>query len=114
MIDGKFTIELDGQQREMVANFGFIEMVEQSVIKKPIIQLLDEAINGRFHVTDMVSVFHLGLKAARDTRLTRDVIGNEVVKRGSANFMQTYIEMLTYAITGDVELKPDDGVDKKK
>jgi len=114
MSNGIFTITLDDQAREMAANFGFVEMIEQTVIKKPVIQLLDEALSGKFHITDMVSVFFIGLKANKDTRLTREQIGTEVVKLGSANFMQTYIEMLTCSITGSTELKPSDDADKKK
>lgn len=114
MIGGKFNIELDGQTREMAANFGFVEMVEQMVINKPIVQLLDEAINGRMKLTDLVNVIHIALKANKDTRLTRDAIGSEIIRVGSTKFMQTYIELLTYAITGDVELKVDDASDKKK
>lgn len=114
MMNGMFSITLDDKQYEMLASFGFVEMVEQTVIKKPVIQLLDEALNGRFHITDMVAVFHIGMKANKDTRLTRDQIGNEIVKVGSAKFMQTYIEILTCSITGQAELKPSDDLDKKK
>lgn len=114
MIDGKFYIELADQKRELVANFGFIEAVEQSVIKKPIVQLLDEAITGRFSISEMISVFYCALKANKDTRLNKEQVGEAVVNAGSIHFVKTYIEILTFAITGEIEIKPSEQDDKKK
>lgn len=105
MISGQFKIELAGQERTMVANFAFIEMVELQVVRKPISQLVSEAVSGSFSVSDLVDVITCGLKANRDTRLTRSEIGEEIVKRGMVNFVKTYIEILTFAITGETEPK---------
>lgn len=105
MIGGKFKIDLAGQEREMAANFAFVEMVELQVIKKPISQLVNEAISGNFSVSNLVDVIACGLKANRDTRLTRSEIGEEIVKRGMVNFVQIYIQILTFAITGQAEPK---------
>lgn len=109
-----FKVHLDGQDREMAANFAFIEMVERTVVKKPIIQLLDEVIGGKFSVYDVVDVIYCGLKANRDSRLDRSQVGDEVLKGGVMNFIQVYTELLTYAITGQTEVKGEDTPDKKK
>jgi hypothetical protein len=114
MIDGKFYLEILDQKREMLASFGFIEMVEQSVIKKPIVQLLDDALIGRFSIYEMVTVFYCALKANKDTRLTRDQIGEEVAKRGAVHFVKAYIELLTFSLTGATEIKNSDPSDDKK
>lgn len=105
MIGGQFKIELAGQERTMVANFAFIEMVEIQVIKKPISQLVNEAISGNFAVSNLIDVIVCGLKANKDSRLGRAEIGDEIIKRGVVNFVKTYIEILTFAITGETEPK---------
>jgi len=113
MIDGKFYIELAGQQRELAANFGFVEAIERSDIKKPIVVLLDEALQGKFNISDIVSVFYQGLRANRDTRLDRAAVGEEILKFGVVKFIQLYIEFLTFAISGSTELKAVDADEKK-
>jgi len=114
MINGRFTLDLVGQERTLVADFNFIETIELSTVRKPIFQLLDEALNGRMHLTDMVSVLHAGLKSNGDTRLSRAEIGNDVIAKGMANLVEFYIKFLTYAVTGNSQPKVEENLDKKK
>ena len=100
----------------MVANFAFIEMVEQHVVKKPISVLVSDAIAGTFSVIDMIDVVDCAIKANKDTRLSREEVGEELIKKGVIHFTKTYVDLLTFAITGEKELKPKmvKKTDKKK
>jgi hypothetical protein len=116
MHNGKFSLALAGQERELYANFAFVEEIETRTIKKPIMALLNDALNGRQFISDMVSVIAAGLHANGDTRLSRAEIGEAVLKLGTARVIETYIQMLTFSITGETEVKTVDATeaDKKK
>lgn len=116
-IAGKFFIDLLGQKREMVINFGFCERVEKFTIGKALVTLLAESISGNPMLTDVVSFVDEALRNNGDTRLKREQIGQAVFERGVHNFLKVYQDMLVYALNGkdDIELvktAPDE--DKKK
>jgi len=100
-LDGKITLELLGAERELVANFGVVEKLERQVLKRPIIRVLEGAANNNeiyFH--EVVEAIMTGLAANRDTRFTRDQIGEYVFKKGLSNFVTFYIEYLAMCLTG--------------
>lgn len=117
-ISGTFTLEICDIERELKCNFLVIEKLERQVLKRPILQALNEAETGGVYISDVVGVIHAGLEGARDTRLTRNEIGQYVTEKGMSNFLEFYLKFLTYALIGDSELKedtePETEDDKKK
>ena len=104
-IRGEFSIELDGQARTLKANFDAIERLEGGLFNKPIVEKLYEAGQGRVAFRDVVTLIDIGLQANKDTRLSRNQIGEAVLKAGMANYIKVYIEYLTYCINGGQEAK---------
>lgn len=110
---GIFEIELLDGNREVKCNFAVIERLERHVFKRPIMQVLTECIQGQVYFGEVVDTIIEGLKANDDTRFKRDEIGEYVHSKGMDNYVQWYIEYLTYALTGDKA--PDvEAVDDKK
>lgn len=104
-IRGEFKITLAGQERTLKSSFDVIEKLETQVLNKGIFETLQQAMANKAKFSDMVSVIHQGLVAAKDTRLSRAEVGAAMVDAGMVTFMQTYIEFLTYCITGGREAK---------
>lgn len=128
-LDGKFTLEIDGKQRELVCNIGVLEHLEKSVFKRPIHGVLKEIIyyienienpddSGRsgFYISELVDTIHAGLLGNNDKRFSREAIGNEVLQNGSNNYLEFYISFLTYGVNGGetVQIDPVLSSDKKK
>ena len=114
MLDGKFKIELLDQGREMCVNFGFIEAIEGRTPRRPIMALLNEAMIGEAFHTDIIEAFYLGLRSNNDKRLSLKEIGDAVVTGGIGNYYKLYLNMLTYALTGNTELETEKSFNKKK
>lgn len=101
-ISGEFHIELAGKKRTLKANFGCIEALETQILQKGIFETLTDAMQNKGRFSDIVAVIHVGLVANKDTRLSRAEVGQAILDGGLVNFMETYIEFLTYCITGGV------------
>lgn len=115
-VAGTFTIELDGQSREMKMTFGVIERLERSLLKRPIVSLLHEASTNRAALSDIALVFHECLAANNDTRMNAMKVGEALHKKGFANCLDLYIEVLVYALYGSagVNTETTSADDKKK
>lgn len=113
-LHGIFHLELAGQQRELKCNFSVVERLERQVFKRPIMEVLNSSINGAINITEIVDTIYVGLEANKDTRLSRDEIGQEVMQKGAVNFVEWYLQFLTYAITGQVDLDAQPADDDKK
>ena len=122
-ISGIFKLKIDGKERDLKCDFGTIENLERNLFKRPIIAVLNEALNGNINLYEVVDTIMAGLASNRDTRFVREDVGAEVVKNGLTSYLEWYLSFLTYAITG--EEKPDTvsvnidtdkktGTDKKK
>lgn len=100
-IPGEFIVTLDGKERTIKATFGAVEKLEGGLLGKTIFEALNDAMNGRVRYADVISVIMVGLEAFnRDTRMTREEIGNAVFAVGLTDFLATHIEFLTYCLTG--------------
>lgn len=104
-ISGEFQIDLAGQKRTLKANFGCIEALETQILQKGIFETLTDAMQNKGRFYDIAAVIHAGLVANKDTRLTRAEVGQAILEGGLVNYMETYIEFLTYCITGGVRSK---------
>ena len=104
-ISGEFEIELKGKKHTMKANFACIESLETKILNKGIFETLTEAMQNKGKFSDIVSVIQAGLAANKDTRLTRTEIGDAIMQAGLIQYMEVYIEFLTYCITGGVQSK---------
>lgn len=113
-LNGIFQLELAGSTRDLKCDFGVVEKLERQVYMRPIMEVLNEAINGKIQITEIVDTIRVGLEANKDTRLSRTEIGQEVLTRGAVTFIEWYLQFLTYAITGKVDLEPTPADDKKK
>jgi len=98
-ISGVFAINLLGQDRQLKATFGAIERLEESGV--PILKRLYDATSIAPRFVDIVDVIWYGLAGNKDTRLTRDQIGEAVLAEGLDKFAPVYIKFLTYCITGE-------------
>lgn len=112
-IKGIFPVEIDGVERDTKCTFDVVTTVERK-LGKPITQMLDEALNGRIYMSELVEVMHLGLKANGDTRFPYSELGQIVTDKGLAFYNAWYLNFLTYVLVGDS--KPDivEVEDKKK
>lgn len=118
-INGIFKLEIDGTERELKCDFGTVENLERNLFRRPIITVLNEALNGSINVYEVVDTIMAGLSSNRDNRFDRKKIGAEVVKKGMSNYVEWYLSFLTYAVTGETEaktepIKEQDSEDKKK
>jgi hypothetical protein len=115
-VRGIFPVEIDGTERDAKCTFGLVERLERSVLKRPIIQALNEAAQGLVYTSDIVAVIHEALKENGDTRLTQKQIGEYVFSKGSMNYLEWYIVFLTFALTGETEPSAEEvsEEDKKK
>lgn len=115
-IAGKFTVNLLGQKREMLINFGFCERVETLTIGKALVTLLAESVSGNPRLTDVVSFIDEALRNNNDTRLKRSEIGQHIFETGVHNYLKVYQDMLIYALNGkeEIELNTAPAEDKKK
>lgn len=102
-ISGEFKINLAGQDRVMKANFACIEALETQILNKGIFEALTDAIQNRGRFSDIAAVIHAGLVANKDTRLTRQEVGQALLEGGLVKYMEVYIEFLTYCVTGGVK-----------
>ena len=106
-IEGVFSIDIGGSVRETKANFGVVEKLERQLFKRPILSVLNGALNGDIYISDIVDVIDISLRANKDTRLTREEIGQEVTQKGAITYTEWYLKYLTYLITGDDSSEPD-------
>jgi hypothetical protein len=113
---GTFELELLGSTRELKSNFSCVEKLERNVLKKPLMKALNDAIQGEIYFGDVVDTILVGLHANNDTRFSRNQIAEYVHTKGLQNFLEFYIQYLTFSLTGgDVpETEEIDEVSKKK
>jgi hypothetical protein len=115
---GKFEIELGETTRELVCNFNLIIHLERNVFGRPLLQVLEELLEQKYYMHEMVSTFYAALKENKDTRLSYEEIGSEIMEKGQINYLAPYITMITYAATGqtpeDLEVEESPKTDKKK
>lgn len=98
-ISGSFKINIAGQDRQLKATFGAIEKLEEQGI--PVLKRLYDASSVAPRFVDVVDVIWYGLAGNKDTRLTREQIGEAVLSEGLDKFAPVYIKFLTYCVTGD-------------
>lgn len=98
-ISGTFKINLLGQDRDLKATFGAIEKLEENGLS--ILKRLYDASTIAPKFVDVVDVIWYGLAGNRDTRLTREQIGEAILAEGLDKFAPVYIKFLTYCVTGD-------------
>lgn len=111
---GVFPIEIKRTQRDTLCSFFAIERLERSVFKRPIMAVLNEAINGGIYFHEVLDTILVGLSANKDTRFTRDEIGEEMASKGVLAYTEWYIRFLTFAVTGETEVKPEYVTDDDK
>lgn len=99
-ISGIFEVELFGRVIEAKATFETLERLEGRVFKRPIVDVLTEAIQGRAAHLDMVATVCEGLRGNGDTRYTREQIGQEMLEKGFYKFAKFHISLLTYLVSG--------------
>jgi hypothetical protein len=101
-ISGEFEIELKGTTRKMKATFAVIEKLENSVfLNSSVTEKFFEAFNGKVRFSNMVDVFHVGLAATHDTRLSREEVAEAILDGGGVTaYLATYIQFLQYFIDG--------------
>ena len=114
-ISGEFELELCGSVRTLKCNFGVVEHLERRLFEKPILIVLNDAIQGNIFFHQVIDTIQCGLHANKDTRLTREEIGVYVQEKGIMSFLEWYISFLTYAVTGgNVDESEDNTLDPKK
>lgn len=113
-ISGVFPLEIQGKKRDTFCTFGVIENLERVHFERPVISVLNDALNGKIFVINVVDAVMEGLHANKDTRFDRNDIGEEIIKRGMDEFIAWFIIFLTYAISGDKSLEVNKTVDVKK
>ena len=113
-ISGLFKVEIDGVNRDMKCTFSVIDALEGQIFKRPIVSVLNDAINGDIYITHLVYTIIEGLHANGDTRFDVDKVGNEIVENGAEKYIELFIEFLTYAISGTRPLVSAKKKQKKK
>lgn len=99
-ISGLFKVKIDGVERDMKCTFSVIDALENQIFKRPIVSVLNDAINGDIYITHLVYTIIEGLHANGDTRFDVEKVGNEIIEKGAEQYIQLFIEFLTYAISG--------------
>lgn len=99
-IRGEFKVQLAGQERTLKASFDAVEQLESGGLSKNIVLTLNDAAVGNVSMRDMTSLFAIGMKAAGDTRLSRQEIGQAIFEAGFSNFIPVFVDYLVYCITG--------------
>ena len=103
-INGEFKVILGGKERTLKATFGAIEKLEGGMLPKSIMETLQSVMAGKVTFNDVVSVFMVGIEAFNnDTRMTRQQVGEAIFADGLVHHAKTYMEYLTYCITGGKE-----------
>ena len=100
-INGEFDLKLAGTVRTLKCTFRAIETLEKKILNRGIVRTLSEFISGDISFSDVVNIIHVGLAANKDTRLSVEEIGDELIFNGGFDdAVQVCIELLTFAITG--------------
>lgn len=107
-IRGEFIIDFGNGERTMKASFDAVEMIEAKT-GKSVIELLNKAAAMSFSIGDIATVFHCGLAANKDTRMTRKEIGQAITEKGVAKYTELYATFLANFVNGGEEV---DGVEQ--
>ena len=113
-ISGVFEIELDGKIYEAKCSFGVIERLERRIFEKSILEILNDAVNQKIYMSNIVDVVYTSILAAGEKKLSRDDVGEIIFKTGVQKYIEWYITFLTYALTGETEPEIEDVPDDKK
>lgn len=113
-ISGTFELELLGKKRDLRCTFGAIEALEGAIIKRPLISLLNDALQGEIFFINVLEVIIQGLKANGDSRFDRNELGDYILDKGLDMFIPFYIEFLTYASVGSKKIKLEPATEEKK
>lgn len=113
-IQGVFKVYIDGKDREIKCTWGAIENLERYIIKKPIVSILSDSVNGIRSVSDVIDVIHQGLIANKDTRFNRDVLGEYIIQQGVHNYIDVFDRFLSYGLMGKESIEYDSQPIKKK
>ena len=76
---------------------------------KSVMTLAEECASGKISLTDMVSVINHAVQSADGNTLTKEVLGNEIIRQGVGNILVPVSQFLSVALTGEVpqEKKPE-------
>lgn len=105
-IRGEFPITLAGEERVMKCTGRMMDGLEAK-LGKPVLRALHEALEGQTYFRDMVTVFHAGLAANKDTRLNREKVADAIAEVGMSSLLKEYIDILSYSLSGGKELEKD-------
>ena len=104
-ISGVFKVKINGKERDLKCTFGVIEELEKNIYRRPVVAVLNEAIQGHIYTSEVVDTILEGLKGNRDTRFNREDIGQEILEKGIDEYVELFINFLTYAVSGDKSLE---------
>lgn len=113
-ISGEFVLTIEETDYQMKMDYGVIEKLERQILNRPLLVILESALNGVVSISDVTEVLWQCMQRAKDTRLSRVQLGEKLVKNGIANFFDDYINVLNYAITGEMEVKTEPAAESKK
>lgn len=112
-IDGEFDITLGGTVRTLKCTFRAIETLEKKTLNRGIVRTLSQLAQGDISFSDVVGIIHVGLAANKDTRMSADDIGDDIISNGTFGQAVTVAtEFLTFAITGGQQSKSDNPLGK--
>jgi len=107
-IAGQFKVTLNGRSITLKSTFGAIEVLEQEKLNRPLMGVLQDVVATRqLSMTDIISIYEVGMGAFGDTRMTRAQIGEAIFADGMINHIKPCVEYLTYCLTGGKESAPD-------
>lgn len=112
-IQGVFKVYLEGKDRDIKITFGVVEDLESFYFKRPLVEVLNDSVNGKIYLKDVVDLIYCGLHANKDTRFSRDQIGEYILTEGLINYKGVFETCLTYSVSGKSAFEVE-RVDPKK
>lgn len=99
---GEFEIELKGTKRKMKATFEVIDKLESTTFAdSSVTRVFFNAAAGNVKFNVLTDVIYLGLCGAKDTRLSRDEVGQAIIEGGGLNhYLPIYIAFLQHFMDG--------------
>jgi hypothetical protein len=113
-IQGIFRVFLEGKDRDVKITFGVVEDLESFYFKRPLVQVLNDSVNGKIFLKDVVNLIYCGLHANQDTRFSREQIGEYVLEQGLINYKEFFETCLTYSVSGKTAFEVEPVNPKKK
>lgn len=114
MISGIFQISCGDHLLEIKADTAALEAIECRAVKKPATQILEDIVNGRWYVTDIINIVHVGLLRNKDTRRSKVEIGDLLMADGIINHLDVVSNYLVFATTGKTHLDAEEVPETEK